>query len=210
MVQEIFHFLGRAICHQLDDRSLHVSGKTLSVCARDTGIYIGIFSSLFYLHFFKRKTPITIPSIKTSLYLLLLLIPLMVDGLGSYLHLFESSNARRLWTGISFGLALPYFVYPLLSGKSLEESSERVINKGKDLYWPIIISSILGVVFYWGVLPYYVLDGLIIFTVLVWFSLLASFLFSKISSKHLKWGLSIILGLSFLSTLSLMHEWLLN
>ncbi|MED1468694.1 DUF2085 domain-containing protein [Bacillus salipaludis] len=210
MVQELFHFLGRAICHQLEERSLHASGETLSVCARDTGIYIGIFSSLIYLQFTKRKKSLTIPSVKTSFLLLLFLVPLMIDGLGSYLHLFESSNIRRLLTGICFGLVLPYFLYPLLSVRCFEETSEAVITKSKDLYLPIIISIILGVAFFGGVMPYYLLDGFIIVTVVIWFSLCASFLFSRTSSKYLRWFLSVFASLTFLSTLSILHSWILT
>lgn len=210
MVQELFHFLGRAICHQLEERSLHASGETLSVCARDTGIYIGIFSSLIYLHLTKRKKSLTIPSVKTSLFLLLFLVPLMIDGLGSYLHLFESSNIRRLLTGICFGLVLPYFLYPLLSVRCLEETSEAVIMKSKDLYWPIFISIILGVAFFEGVMPYYLLDGFIIVTVVIWFSLCASFLFSRTGSKYLRGFLSVSTSLTFLSILSTLHSWILT
>ncbi|MFD0827126.1 DUF2085 domain-containing protein [Neobacillus sp. M.A.Huq-85] len=210
MIQELFHFLGRAICHQLEERSLHASGETLSVCARDTGIYIGIFSSLIYLHLTKRKKSLTIPSVKTSLFLLLFLVPLMIDGLGSYLHLFESSNIRRLLTGICFGLVLPYFLYPLLSVGCLEETSEAVIMKSKDLYWPIIISIILGVAFFEVVMPYYLLDGFIIVTVVIWFSLCASFLFSRMGSKYLRWFLSVSTSLTFLSFLSILHSWILT
>jgi uncharacterized membrane protein len=119
LLHDVFHFFGRAICHQLEDRSLTVSGEVLAVCARDTGIYIGIFSTMIYLHFFKRRQNTTIPSIKISFLLLLFLVPLMVDGLGSYTHLFESNNPRRLLTGIAFGFVLPYFTYPLLSKSTL-------------------------------------------------------------------------------------------
>lgn len=119
LLHEILHFFGRAICHQLEDRSLQVSGNALTVCARDTGIYIGVFSTLIYLQFTKRKQSITIPSIKVSFVLLMFLFPLMIDGLGSYTHLFDSNNPRRLVTGIAFGFILPYFIYPLLSKKIL-------------------------------------------------------------------------------------------
>ncbi|MFF2446865.1 DUF2085 domain-containing protein [Neobacillus sp. NPDC058068] len=206
MLHEILHFFGRAICHQMEDRSLQASGETLSVCARDTGIYIGIFSTLTYLHLFKRKAKITIPSIKMSFFLLLLMVPLMIDGLGSYIHLFESNNIRRLVSGTSFGFVLPYFLYPLLSAKSLEASSEPVIKHGRDLFAPLFISCGLGGLIFWEWLPFYLLDGFIILTVIVWFSLCASFLFSWLERVRLKSAFSIFCGLTFLSILSLLHD----
>jgi uncharacterized membrane protein len=168
MFHEILVFFGRAICHQFEERSLTISGEVLSVCARDTGMYIGIFSTLSYLKLFKKNKKITIPSVKVSFCILLLLVPLMIDGLGSYLHLFESNNLRRLVTGISFGFVLPYYLYPLLSNTALEQKSEPVIIHSKDLFIPLLLSSFLGGVYYWGQLPHIVLDSLIITAILIW------------------------------------------
>jgi uncharacterized membrane protein len=206
LLHELLHFFGRAICHQIEDRSLQASGETLSVCARDTGIYIGIFSTLAYLHLFKRKAKITIPSIKMSFFLLLLMMPLIIDGLGSYIHLFESNNARRLVSGTCFGFALPYFLYPLLKAKSLEPSSEPVIKHGWDVFAPLFLSCGLGGLIFWEWLPYYLVDGFIILTVIVWFSLCASFLFSWVDRTWLRSTLGIFCGLIFLTMLSLLHD----
>ncbi|MEH7501313.1 DUF2085 domain-containing protein [Neobacillus drentensis] len=210
MIQEVLHFFGRAICHQLEERSLQAAGETLSVCARDTGIYLGIFSSLTYLHIFKRHRDITIPSVKISFFLLLFMVPMMIDGLGSYLHLFESTNVRRLVSGTGFGFVLPYFLYPLLSARVLENTSEPVVMGSKDLLVPLLLCSVLGGLVFWGALPHYVLDSFIILTVIVWFSLCASFLFSSVRSNRLKWPLSILISLGSLSILSLLHAWVLS
>jgi uncharacterized membrane protein len=209
LLQEVLHFFGRAICHQLEDRSLQAAGETLSVCARDTGIYLGIFSSLAYLHIFKRHRDITIPSVKISFFLLLFMVPMMIDGLGSYLHLFESTNVRRLVSGTSFGFVLPYFLYPLFSARALENTSESVVKDYKDLIVPLLLCSVLGGLFYWGKLSYYVVDSFIILTVIGWFSLFASILFSWIRYRAVKLALSIIVSLAFLSLLSCLHAWML-
>ncbi|WP_191270574.1 DUF2085 domain-containing protein [Neobacillus kokaensis] len=206
MLHEFLHFFGRAICHQLEERSLLASGEVLSVCARDTGIYIGIFSSLIYLHISKRKTNITIPTVKWSFFLLLLMVPMIIDGLGSYTHLFESSNMRRLITGTGFGLVLPYFLYPLALGKALEKKAQPVISKSADLLNPFLISSSLGGVVYWGKLPYIVIDGFIILVILGWASLLVSLLFFKMRQPLFKWMFSIVGSLVFLSFLSILHN----
>ncbi|MFS0775399.1 DUF2085 domain-containing protein [Neobacillus sp. 3P2-tot-E-2] len=210
MLHELFHFFGRAICHQLEERSLLVSGEALAVCARDTGIYIGVFSTFIYLHFTKRKQSVTIPSIKMSFILLLFLVPLMIDGLGSYINLFDSNNPRRLMTGIAFGFVLPYFIYPLLSKKSLEHESRPVLYTSKDLVIPLVMSIFLGVLFYTGQPSHIVLDSLIMVSVIGWFSLLASFLFPFILRVSLKITFSVLVSLLFLSILSLLHVWVLT
>lgn len=182
----------------------------MAVCARDTGIYIGIFSTLLYLHLSKRNQNVTIPSIKISFLLLLFLVPLIIDGLGSYTHLFDSNNPRRLMTGIAFGFVLPYFIYPLLLKKFVDSKSEPILNISKDFYFPLIISFIIGGLFYFAKLPYYILNGLIILIIILWFSLLASFSLSHIRSKTIRRTLSIMLSVSFLSLLSLIHSWILS
>ena len=207
MIQEILNFFGRAICHQLDERSLHVSGTALSVCARDTGIYIGIFSTLLYLHIFKRKEKMTIPKVKVSFLLLLLMVPMILDGLGSYTHLFHSNNLRRLLTGTGFGLVLPYFLYPL--AKSQETLSKPVIKTTKDFIIPLLFSCILGGIVYLGWLPYLLLDLLVILTVIIWFSLCASFSIPFIKRTNYKRVISIGISITFLSVLSWLHSWLL-
>ncbi|MEH7178943.1 DUF2085 domain-containing protein [Neobacillus vireti] len=209
MLHEIFHFFGRAICHQLEERSLLVSGGPLAVCARDTGIYIGVFSTFIYLHFTKRSQSITIPSIKLSFLLLLMLVPLILDGLGSYSNLFESNNLRRLVTGISFGLVLPYFIYPLLSKRSLLHGSKSVISNRMDFLAPLLVSVLIGGLFYLGQPSHYVLDSFITFSIIGWFSLIASFLFQFIQSERIKSVLSITASLTFLTFLSFAHKWIL-
>jgi uncharacterized membrane protein len=209
LLHELLHFFGMAICHQLEERSLQVSGEALAVCARDTGIYIGIFSTLAYLHVSKRRQGITIPSIKTSFLLLLFLFPLMIDGIGSYVHLFESNNPRRLVTGIAFGFVLPYFIYPLLAKNSLELESEPVVKTSKDVFIPLLVSVFLGGLFFIGQPSHIVFDSFIIVNVIGWFSLLASFLFPFIRRTGAKMFLSISLSLFFLILLSLAHRCLL-
>jgi len=209
LLHELLDFFGRAICHQLEDRSLQISGETLSVCARDTGIYIGIFSSLTYLHFTKRKSKITIPTIKVSFFLLLLMTPMMVDGLGSYLHWFESDNIKRLVSGTSFGFVLPYFLYPLLSSRSLDNDSEPVVKGSWDLFVPMILSVIISVVVYWGMVPYYAINSFIIVTIIIWFSMFASGLFQWVHNHRLRRIISTFIGLCILIFLSNLHLWLL-
>ncbi|MGJ7911294.1 DUF2085 domain-containing protein [Neobacillus sp. LXY-1] len=209
-MDEIFDFFGKAVCHQIADRTFLASGRVLSVCARDTGIYLGIFSTLTYLCLFKKRPSMTIPSVKISMILLIFMLPLMIDGLGSYLHLFESSNLKRIVTGISFGMVLPYFLYPLLNVKAIESTSTPVITHSLDVLIPLVLSSALGGLVFFGVLPYLMIDGLIIVTIIGWFSLIASFVFSKIIIKSIKWAFSIMGSILFLTFLSILHQILIK
>lgn len=210
MLQELLNFFGRAICHQLEKRTLHIDGQALSVCARDTGIYIGIFSTLVYLHLFKRGRKITIPSIKLSFLLLLFLTPMIWDGLGSYLHFFESTNIRRIISGTSFGIVLPFFLYPLLFNSPSEQESEPVIKHWWDFGVPLALSVGIGTLVYRGMVPYLLADTFIILTIIVWISMCASFLFGFVRNMLWRSLLALILGLMFLSGLSELNLYVLS
>ena len=83
-------------CHCRSDRSFHWKEKQFPVCARCTGelsgILAGIVTGVFYLF------PI--------FTCLLLLLPLVLDGLIQFLSSYESNNIRRYLTGVLFGLGL--------------------------------------------------------------------------------------------------------
>lgn len=210
MFQEILNFFGRAICHQLVERTLQIDGRALSVCARDTGIYIGIFSSLLYLHLFKRDKRITIPSVKVSFLLLFFLLPMIWDGLGSYLHFFESTNIRRLVSGTSFGLVLPFFLFPLLVNRKIEQKCVPVIRRWWDFGVPLGFSIVLGWMVYGGMVPFVLANTLIILTIIVWMSLCASFIFGYVRNKLLRGALALVVGLVFLSSLSELNLYVLS
>jgi hypothetical protein len=134
------------------------------------------------------------------------MVPMMVDGLGSYSHLFESNNLRRLVSGLCFGFSLPYFLFPLLSGKALENNAEPVVKQMRDTIVPLLLCSILGVSVLWGKLSYYFIDSLLIFTIIIWFCLWISLLLSFIRSHYLKWSFSLLGSLTLLTMLSLLHD----
>jgi len=86
-------------CHCRDDRSFHWHGKKFPICARCTGELIGIFAFLFSCFFY-------MPPLWSSF---VLMVPLVVDGFTQRLTRYESTNPRRLVTGILFGYGLTAF-----------------------------------------------------------------------------------------------------
>lgn len=89
------------ICHQIPNRSFHYKGKQFPVCARCTGILLGYCTiPLFYFGIIK------IPII----FIVLLIIPLLIDSIAQYLGLKESNNTLRLITGFSAGFAFSALV----------------------------------------------------------------------------------------------------
>lgn len=86
-------------CHQNPERSLKYLGEYLGICARCTGILIGIFIMPF----------ITIINFN-YLYLLLGLIPLIADGSFQQFTKYKSNNLKRIITGILFGFGMIVFI----------------------------------------------------------------------------------------------------
>ncbi|MCA1566720.1 MAG: DUF2085 domain-containing protein [Acidobacteria bacterium] len=83
-------------CHQLPARSPHLWGAQLPLCWRCTGILVGAFALLGWLVWRRR-----VPPLRLSLALALLL-PL--DVLHAVLTGGQGDNARRLLTGVLWGI----------------------------------------------------------------------------------------------------------
>src|SRR5690554_3355743 len=103
--------LGRTVCHQIAERSFSIGGQ-LPVCARCSGLFVGIVISHIYLLFFPRKAK-AMPLLPVSLVLVFAMLPLFLDGIGSYLGFRETTNLIRLATGLALGVALPPIYMPL-------------------------------------------------------------------------------------------------
>ncbi|QUH23138.1 DUF2085 domain-containing protein [Methanobacterium alkalithermotolerans] len=89
------------LCHQKEDRSIYFKNKPLPLCARCTGIFLGIFTLPFF------HIGLIDPSI---LALLFLTAPAIIDGGTQYLEWRESNNLLRLVTGFMLGSSLAILV----------------------------------------------------------------------------------------------------
>lgn len=98
-------------CHQMPERSFFVKGYQFPVCARCTGVIISaIIATIIFL---KKKLPISVCIAMSSV--------MLIDWGLQYLEIKESTNTRRLLTGLigGFGystlhLYFYYFIYKKL------------------------------------------------------------------------------------------------
>jgi len=89
-------------CHKRPDRSFYFRGKQFPVCARCTGVFIGQISMIFLL----------ILGLKPSWILAIFLLGVMfLDWFIQYIELLESTNFRRLITGIMGGMGIIVIYY---------------------------------------------------------------------------------------------------
>lgn len=205
MLEEIAFFLGRAICHQLPERTFSIDGHYLPICARDTGIYIGIFSSLLYLYLTKKQRANMIPNRKISFILFIFLFPLAFDGFGSYLHVYETNNLLRLVTGILFGMSFPFFIMPLHHYKVGEKSRRPSLTKVRELLIPFTLAAGIGTLVYHSMIPFAILDALIPMTLIYWVSLLFFLFFKRFKKRSISISLSICSSIFALILLSYLH-----
>ncbi|MGC8828076.1 MAG: DUF2085 domain-containing protein [Anaerolineae bacterium] len=79
------------ICHQEPARSLWIAGYPMAICARDVGLYGGLWLGLLIALWRRTFIP--------GWAVLLCILPMVLDGGTQLLGLRESTNALRLVTG---------------------------------------------------------------------------------------------------------------
>ncbi|MBM3229494.1 DUF2085 domain-containing protein, partial [Candidatus Parvarchaeota archaeon] len=94
-------------------------GYKLPVCARDIGIYLAVLVGLIVYPLKMKLGSLDFPDKK---YLFAAAVPIALDGgiqlvsdLIPSLFTYESTNALRLLTGAIIGLAIPFYLVPILN-----------------------------------------------------------------------------------------------
>ncbi len=110
--------VGYAVCHRIDLRSFHLGERTVSFCARCTGMYLGAVLGLAYLAVRAPRRGGLAPR-GVNAVLALLTAAFVLDGLNSFTNLvpgfpslYTTTNTLRVITGTGFGITMAAFVYP--------------------------------------------------------------------------------------------------
>jgi uncharacterized membrane protein len=111
--------VGYAVCHRIDLRSFHfLSGRTLPLCARCSGMYLGAMLGLAYLALLSRRQG-GLPPRRIQIFLALFILAFVVDGINSFMSLipglpalYQPQNWLRLLTGTGMGLVIAAFLFP--------------------------------------------------------------------------------------------------
>jgi uncharacterized membrane protein len=117
-------YVGAAICHRITSRSFVINGRQLPLCARCTGMYLGVALAFGTLLLAGRWRRTDLPPLPLLLTLVGFIGFMGIDGLNSYSHFFpnfphvyEPQNWLRLVTGTGAGLAMQ------TQDKKLDESA---------------------------------------------------------------------------------------
>ncbi len=131
--------VGYAVCHRIDERSFHVFGRQLPLCARCTGEFNAAALALIFQGFVSRRRN-KLPSRGILAVMVVFFLAFAMDGSNSYLYLLKQSspgildaipnlyvpnNTLRLFTGSGMGIALAAVLYPVVQQTVWRESDER-------------------------------------------------------------------------------------
>ena len=94
-INKMVYYLGDLNCHQLSHRSYEYNENQMPFCARDVGIFVGL--ALGFIFALGRKVELTLPLVILSL------VPIGLDGTIQLFTEYESTNIKRIVTGLIAG-----------------------------------------------------------------------------------------------------------
>jgi uncharacterized membrane protein len=94
-------------CHQLKDRSFFLNGNQMPMCSRDTGMFIGLFAGALAISFASLSM--------RKRWLLIGLLPMIIDGGLQATSGYTSDNVVRVVTGAIAGAAVAMFICLLVA-----------------------------------------------------------------------------------------------
>ena len=116
------NLIGYSICHQIPERSLHLAGCQLPLCARCTGTYLGVAVGFATIALLRRWRAGEMLSTGMIVVMVCFIGAMGVDGLNSYLslfghlpHLYTPQNWLRVASGSLNGMALSMIVWPVFN-----------------------------------------------------------------------------------------------
>ena len=123
--------IGYAVCHRIGERSFHIAGRQMPLCARCTGMYLGSTLGLAY-QFITQPRKAALPPRKILAVMAFIVIFWAVDGTNSYLHLFpnapglyQPNNVLRLLTGSGIGMVVAMALFPVFNQTVWSEYDPR-------------------------------------------------------------------------------------
>ncbi len=223
---EILRFLGGGVCHQLPERSLHLGGTGLPLCARCTGTYLGALCAMVAIALLRRTRASLLPSWRILALLGTFFVAWATDGLNSYLaflgmpHLYVPNNASRLLTGGLQGLGLALIVWPVAAFTLWREPRRERVIRGAEMAVCILVLLAIVALVVQGVPTALAAAGLLSIPGLVaLFTLLNAMVLATLLRREGTLaglqealplvGLALLAALTELVALSLLRHWLL-
>lgn len=97
------------LCHQMDERSFHLAGFKLAVCARCFGLYAGALVGALAYPFVR---PLARRDLPTRGWLIAAAVPTSVDFALGFFHVWENTHASRFLTASLLGVVVAFYFVP--------------------------------------------------------------------------------------------------
>lgn len=144
--------VGYAICHRITVRSFLIDGAPMPLCARCTGIYLGVMTGLIIAAARGRLRAGRLPPLHVVVILVGFVGLLGIDGLNSYGHLFpgfagiyEPHNILRLITGLLCGVAISHLILPVLNSSVwARPGPARSLDGLRDLVGVLAVTGVVA------------------------------------------------------------------
>jgi uncharacterized membrane protein len=108
-----WRLLFRLMCHGKPERCLELFDAPMPICARCTGIYLGLLAGLAA---FRLARVVSEKAFRIAAFIAL--TPLAVDGLTQLTGLRESTNELRIATGLVAGLAFGLWILAVVEQRN--------------------------------------------------------------------------------------------
>jgi uncharacterized membrane protein len=96
-------------CHQMDERSFHLGGFKLAVCARCFGLYAGVLAGVLVYPFTRSLRRRDLPA---RGWLFAAAVPTSIDFALGFFHVWENTHASRFLTASLLGVAVAFYFVP--------------------------------------------------------------------------------------------------
>ena len=206
-LENFFRFMGSLVCHQIQDRTLIIDGLPLPVCSRDTGIYLGVFAGIVFLGLKRKLDADWPPRLAHALVLIIMMVPMIIDGATSYIGFRHTDNLTRLITGGFFGFQLAVFFTVARNYNPEGKNKIAPLNNLGELVIPVILFVLFLGLVYKGQIWWVVVSLLLITGMTAMFYMIADSVVSLFELKIKKFRIVIsifclfcIFGILFLLT----------
>lgn len=116
----------------------------MPLCARCTGIYVGVLLAFCFL-LLKRRMDAGRPFSKGQAMLTaLMILPIGIDGLGSYLGFWESNQLMRVLSGSLVGAVVPGFLLLAVNFDPVQGNKQPIYAHTTELLLLLLLSAGLG------------------------------------------------------------------
>ena len=109
--------IGYAVCHRIAERSFLLGDRTIPLCSRCSGMYLGALAGFLFQFRLGRRGGL--PSHRIQILLGVFMLAFALDGINSYLtffpqapNLYQPQNGLRLLTGTLVGVAIAAVLVP--------------------------------------------------------------------------------------------------